>query len=102
MRRERSAQAGFQRLGSKATAAALAGLLLLADAALAGGGYEMRSFVIGGGGGHGEAGDYVLDGTVGQPVTGLVEAAPYELSSGFWCGCSSYEAFLPLVLRAAP
>jgi hypothetical protein len=101
MQRKLSSPPGFGRLRKTDVLAALAGLLLLTNAALAANGYEIRPFVIGGGGGHSEMGDYVLDGIVGQAVTGVVEAAPYELSAGFWCGKGGYEVLLPLVLRAA-
>ena len=82
--------------------AALAMLLLLTNAALAAYGYEISPWVIGGGGGHSEMGDYVLDSTVGQPVTGGVDATPYGLRAGFWCGAGEYRIYLPLVLRTAP
>ena len=42
--------------------------------------------VIGGGGGHAEAGIYALDATIGQAVVGQVVTPPYELCAGFWCG----------------
>jgi len=62
-------------------------------------GYEVSSYVIGGGGGHSEASPYTLDGTVGQAVAGAVSNAPYELCAGFWCGMGRYKVYLPLVLR---
>jgi hypothetical protein len=56
--------------------------------------------VIGGGGGHTEAGMYTLDGTIGQPVVGMAANGGAELCSGFWCGViGGHRIFLPLVLR---
>jgi hypothetical protein len=47
---------------------------------------ELSRYVIGGGGGHSDAGNYTLDGTVGQAVVGKVSNPPHELCAGFWCG----------------
>jgi hypothetical protein len=74
-------------------------LLLLTGTALAAGTLTIDRWVIGGGGGHSEAGSYVLDATVGQAVAGVTNNAPYELCAGFWCGMGRYKVFLPLVLR---
>jgi hypothetical protein len=62
---------------------------------------EVRRYVIGGGGGRSEAGDYVLRGTAGQPVAGSTVNPPYDLCAGFWCGFIVYDNFvyLPLILR---
>jgi hypothetical protein len=58
--------------------------------------------VVGGGGGHLETQDYVLDATIGQPVTGLDFTAQYERCTGFWCRISpDYRVNLPLVIRDA-
>lgn len=86
----------------RAILAALTVLLLLAGVALAANGYEITRYVIGGGGGHSEAGGYVLDATVGQGVAGVVNDAPYELCAGFWCGMAEYRFRFPLVLRSYP
>ncbi len=57
--------------------------------------------VVGGGGERVSAGNYVLNGTVGEPiVSDLVIAAGYGLSSGFWWP-REYKIYLPLVLRDA-
>jgi len=71
----------------------------LGSVALANGTLTIDRWVIGGGGGHSEAGSYVLDATVGQAIAGVTSYAPYELCSGFWCGMGRYKVFLPLVLR---
>jgi len=80
----------------------VAALLLaasLGSVALANGTLTIDRWVIGGGGGHSEAGSYVLDATVGQAVAGMTSNAPYELCAGFWCGMGRYKVFLPLVLK---
>lgn len=78
--------------------AVLAGSLL-ARVALANGGPTIDWHVIGSGGGHVQAGVYVLDGTIGQPVVGRVASSSYNLCSGFWCGVAGHRVYLPLVLR---
>lgn len=56
--------------------------------------------VIGGGGGHAEAGIYALDATIGQAVVGPATDTDFELCSGFWCRAAvEYKIYLPLVLR---
>ena len=79
---------------------ALAALLLLASVALASSTPSVDWWVIDGGGGHAEAGNYTLDGTVGQSVVGGGSNAPYELYSGLWCmAWAEYKIYLPVVLR---
>jgi hypothetical protein len=79
---------------------ALAALLLLTGVALANGTPAIDWDVIGGGGGHVEAGVYALDGTIGQAVVGTATDTGSELCSGFWCGAAvEYKIYLPLVLR---
>lgn len=102
-----------------AMALALVILLLLAGVALANGstapppvlssveglstGYDLSWRVIGGGGGHAEAGNYALDGTIGQAVAEVVSNGGYTLCSGFWCGAAvaamEYNIYLPMVLK---
>jgi hypothetical protein len=92
-----------QILTSKAGKASLivVALLLVAGTALAGGsGQYISKYVIGGGGGHSEAGRYVMDATVGQAVVGTFSHAPYELCAGFWCGMGEYKVYLPVILRS--
>ncbi len=61
---------------------------------------SIERYVIGGGGGNAEAGDYILAGTIGQAVVGANSAAPFELCSGFWCGAdATHHLYLPLVLK---
>jgi hypothetical protein len=78
---------------------ALAVLLLLDGLALANGTSVIDWDVIGGGGGHAEAGIYTLDGTIGQAVVGTATDTGSELCSGFWCRVVEYRIYLPLVLR---
>ena len=78
---------------------ALIALPLIAATTLAPTAITMQKHVIGGGGGHSEAGSFVLNGTAGQAVVGTVSNVPYELCAGFWCGMGRYEIYLPLVLR---
>lgn len=63
--------------------------------------YAIEWDVIGGGGGHAAAGAYELDGTVGQPVVGVVSGGSFELCAGFWCGVQAveYDIYLPLLLK---
>lgn len=59
-------------------------------------------WVVGGGGGRVETARYGLEGTIGQPVVGLVEHAPYQLHAGFWTEVAWVVAdrvYLPLLLR---
>lgn len=60
---------------------------------------EIDRHVIAGGGGRSEAGRYVLNATIGQPVAGRVSNSPYDLCGGFWCGAARYQIYLPLILR---
>ena len=81
-------------------------VLMLAGVALANGSYDIPWWVIGGGGGHSEAGSYALDGTIGQPVVGVATDTGYELCSGFWCGVAApapppptHKVFLPIIMK---
>ena len=76
------------------------GSVLLAGAVLANGTTSIERHVIGGGGGHAEAGGVMLDGAFGQPVVGIASNSSDELCSGFWCGVGvEYAVYLPLVLK---
>jgi hypothetical protein len=84
--------------------AALLLTLVLTSIALASGSYTINWYVIGGGGGHAEAGNYSLDATIGQPATGVMSGGPYTLASGFWGGALAveYKIYLPIVLKNYP
>jgi hypothetical protein len=72
----------------------------LAGIVLADGTPAIDWHVIGGGGGHVEAGTYGLDGTIGQAVVGTVTDTGSELCSGFWwCAAVEHKIYLPLVFR---
>lgn len=77
-----------------------AAMLLLDGAATVQSSLTVTPNVIGGGGGHAEVSPYVLDATIGQAVTGVDDAARYEICAGFWCSVTmEYWVYLPLVLR---
>jgi hypothetical protein len=90
---------------------AVSGLLLAGTLALARGPqqtYTLSWWTVDGGGGHGAAGNYVLDGTAGQPDPGpILIGGNYRLEGGFWGGALSgqvqqYSIYLPLLLRNSP
>lgn len=89
----------MEKMMKRAVFLALLTLLVLAGSVVAQGVPSIPWSVIGGGGGHAEAGGYVLDGTVGQAIVGQVSNAPYDLCAGFWCSAGGYRVYLPLVLR---
>ena len=61
---------------------------------------EVTWYVIGGGGGAATDGIYTLNGTIGQPVTGLDGSADIDVCSGFWCKVlEHYRIFVPLILK---
>jgi hypothetical protein len=81
----------------------LAFLAVLTTVVLAQGSYAMTRSVIAGGGGVSIGGQYDLQGTVGQPVTGTSAQGDYGVSSGFWSWLESFfDVCLPLVLRNSP
>lgn len=63
-----------------------------------GGGPAINRFVIGSGGGQFAARPYVVEGTIGQAVTGKVAAGQYAVCSGFWCE-ERHVVYLPAILR---
>jgi hypothetical protein len=58
----------------------------VAARAQSGGGYEITSSTIDGGGGVSSGGGYTLVGTIGQPDTGVTSGGEYVLSAGFHPG----------------
>jgi hypothetical protein len=96
---------GLHGVDIKRSVLALAVLLLLAGVVLAQSMPSIDRWVIGGGGGHTENGNYSLDGTIGQAVAGVTGNAPYGLCTGFWCGAEAavppegHPIYLPLVVR---
>ncbi|MBN2394036.1 MAG: hypothetical protein JXR84_25100 [Anaerolineae bacterium] len=80
-------------------AAVLACGLILAGSVLAANGFAIPRSVIGGGGQLAVGGDYILHGTVGEPIaSGFDQGATYGVSSGFWWP-TRYKVYLPLVLK---
>ena len=76
-------------------------LLLATSAWAATNATDLSWNVLGGGGGRLESGSVVVEGTLGQPVAGVISQSPLELCSGYWCdtGVSGHQIFLPLVRR---
>jgi hypothetical protein len=82
--------------------ASLSGAMKAAPQAL-----SLGRWVIGGGGGHAEAGSQLLGYTIGQPVVGVARAGHQQLGPGFWGGRSfatvAYllrRTYLPVIVRA--
>jgi hypothetical protein len=84
---------------------ALVVVLLLGAIGLAvanGPGYTLDWWTVDGGGGtwSDTGGQYVLNGTVGQPDAHVWGDGSYTLVGGFWGGgAAQYRVYLPLVLR---
>jgi len=84
---------------------ALVILLLLASVALARSTWSVHRWVVGGGAVHAEKGDYVVNGTFGEPVAGALRMGSYVLCAGYWCGPGmvvppqGFRIYLPLVVR---
>lgn len=69
--------------------------------------YGLPWWTIDGGGARSSGGNYLLEGTAGQPDVGPgLSGGGYLLEGGFWSGglsgVSIYEIYLPLLLRAFP
>jgi hypothetical protein len=77
----------------------LIGCLILVGNALSANGYIIGRSVIGGGGREGSGGNFVLNGTIAEPIASNLEMEPsYGLSSGFWWE-TNYQIYLPMTLR---
>lgn len=60
-------------------------ILLASVTAQTGGGYDLSHNVIAGGGSKSTGGIYTLDGTVAQPIAGVISVSgTYNLLGGFW------------------
>ncbi|MBN2550832.1 MAG: hypothetical protein JXB15_16840 [Anaerolineales bacterium] len=60
--------------------------------------------VLGGGGGQVSSGTVVVEGSIGQPVTGPVSQGAASVCSGYWCGAGDIYlpdrvVYLPVVIR---
>jgi len=76
-------------------------MVVLAVPARTAGGYDLW-WTVDGGGGTSTGGGYTLDGTIGQPDAGTLDAIcgyPPVLEGGFWHSDIGYNVYLPLVLR---
>ena len=79
------------------------GLLLARSAtaanALVANGFAIWRHVIGGGGLRATGGNYILNGTVGEPIaSGFTQGTTFDRISGFWWP-PAYRIYLPLVMR---
>jgi hypothetical protein len=61
---------------------------------------EINRWVIASGGAQVEAGQYTLDGAVGQALVGDTAYTPYQICAGFWCGTGIYDVYLPVVIQS--
>jgi hypothetical protein len=65
--------------------------------------YSLIWHVLGGGGGKVSSGVYILEGALGQPMSGEVDEDSTVLCSGYWCGSEEvygyYRQFLPMINR---
>ena len=78
-------------------------LALTADSTTAANGYVLEWWTLDGGGGQLYGGDYVLQGTIGQPDAGGLSGGDTVLEGGFWAGVKAWInqvfTFLPVVLK---
>lgn len=94
-------------MNKKQLGTALLALLLLVGAAWANSpaGYTSDWWTVDGGGGtwSSTGGQYVLNGTIGQPDACVWDNGGYTLTGGFWGGgVAQYRVYLPLVLQISP
>jgi hypothetical protein len=94
-------------VGSWSIVLAAGALLLLLTAGLLSGAplsNNLDWWVIGGGGNRITiTGGNVLQGTLGQPVTGASQSGSGSLCAGFWCDVSpDYLVYLPVVQKGGP
>jgi len=64
----------------------IVGFLFLLTSVSGGGQYQIDWYTIDGGGGQSSGGQYVLNGTIGQPDASYSAGDSYELLGGFWPG----------------
>ena len=80
----------------------LTGVLAMAGWALASSGYSLRWWVISGGGGRSSSGNYTLEGTTGQALTGSASSAHFQLGAGYWYGAAPDGAVTPMPTATLP
>jgi hypothetical protein len=74
--------------------------LILAQAVLAQGGYDLSWWTVDGGGTVSSGGGYTLAGTIAQSDAGVLASGGYTLSGGFWSSLlARYGSYLPLIMR---
>ena len=56
-------------------------------------------WALAGGGGSANGGNVTLDGTLGQPVTGVANANSLSLGAGYWWGEQPVQLFLPMLRK---
>ena len=56
--------------------------------------YDLTWHTIDGGGGYSAAGDFELEGTIGQHDAGIMTGGDFEMSGGFWAGAVTQCACL--------
>jgi hypothetical protein len=63
--------------------------------------YSLPWWTVDGGGGSSNNDQYVLNGTLGQPDSGVMANEKYTLAGGFWGGSTHLESqfYLPLINR---
>ena len=63
--------------------------------------YDLTWHLIGGSGGRMQSAQYLLAGTLGQPLVGtMIVGGSTALCSGFWCGdIPEYRIYLPVTLK---
>jgi hypothetical protein len=67
--------------------------------------YNLSWFTVDSGGGQSSGENYTLNGSLGQPDTGISSAGAYMLSGGFWAAAAIAEqaaqvgVYLPLITR---
>ena len=61
-------------------------------------GYDLSWWTVDSGGGSSTGGSFTLQGTIGQPDTGVLGGA-YTLSGGYWTAKSLRGIYLPIVIR---
>ena len=76
----------------------LLGVLLMSGSvvsAQSGGGFEIRSSTVDGGGGSSNGGNFAVDGTMGQMDAGIHTGGNFTLNGGFWQGSTCEAPIAP-------
>jgi hypothetical protein len=73
--------------------------LLITNVSAAPNAYQVPIGIFSAGGGRIAAGNFVIDGSIGQTFVGVVATSPYQVCSGFWCTWDLYAYFLPNISK---